>query len=106
MIESIPLDRLLLESDAPDACLNPLPDRWVQALPDLRALNDSEHAEKYPGLTTPAVVRKMVTLIAVMLSSSRSSGVEMKEEEGSRVVVEEHVIAQAIVENAKRIFLL
>lgn len=94
LVESIPLNRLLLESDAPDACLSPLPDRWIQDLPDLKRL-DALGSGRYPGLTTPVAVRAMATLIAVMLAGKETSRIEQVEEQ----------VARATVENAEKIFL-
>lgn len=88
MVRCIPLDRLLLESDAPDGALQ-LGDDWVGALPVLGVLL-RERAQRFlaehAGGNAPAAVALTLTLVAV----ARGEG--------------EAQVAAATAANARRVF--
>lgn len=90
MVQSIPLDRLLIESDCPDGVLL-LPENWLQALPQLEKLNheqgQQQRQQQQPLVyNTPLAVRRNLTLIAAIRG------------------VEEDEIAKATRETASKIF--
>lgn len=64
MVRSIPLDRLLLESDSPDGALR-LSAVWLEALPQLAGL--PPRLERFEAGNTPAAVRCVLELVAAVL---------------------------------------
>lgn len=84
MVRCIPLDRLLLESDAPDGLMQ-VSAAWLQALPQLAALSERLTRFREQG-NTPAAVACTLEVVAAI----RGEGKE--------------AIAAATCTNAKRIF--
>lgn len=67
MVRSIPLDRLLLESDSPDGALR-LSAAWLEALPQLAGL--PPRLERFGERNTPAAVQCTLLLVAAVLGRS------------------------------------
>ena len=97
MLQGLPLDRCLLESDAPDGVPS-LSDDWVDALPVLAPLKielelaplkielDLENGDCKPLLNSPASIRHMLTVVAAAMGRS------------------EEEIAEATSRNARSVF--
>jgi Tat protein secretion system quality control protein TatD with DNase activity len=86
-VRSIPLDRLLLESDAPDGAVRP-GDAWAAALPALRQEPFLQRlAAVGDGHNTPASVACMLAVVATARGQ------------------EEEEVAKATRENAERVFI-
>lgn len=89
MVRLVPLERLLLESDAPDGRIT-LSDEWIQALPSLapvcKQLNEGEGVHGSGGATSPEIVRYTLAIVATILGKPHAE------------------VADASRHNARRIF--
>lgn len=69
MVQSIPLDRLLIESDSPDGALR-IPEPWLHAVPALKGVaqeveeRQQEHGPEAPN--TPLIVISNTALVAAI----------------------------------------